>query len=201
MRFALISNALGVALLFAIFAAARDSDEHNDIHCGQDSHASFVHNSYTFNTPLDTFTNVTKSFFNVGWYAGSVVTNTTGVDNVPGATRSGPFGGATYHETLTMYSMRSDAFIFSLKGKGFTTAPPAPSVRFDSYTETMRSESICGGTATYIDIISHICSNNQVVAYDLFYGLHMATFPGVFAGMGVTVMAGDCPQDGRCKNE
>ncbi|KAJ6481275.1 hypothetical protein C8R47DRAFT_1197822 [Mycena vitilis] len=197
MRFPLLSSALSVALLCSFSAHAGGPDVQDDIHCNQDSHVGFVHNSYTFNAPLHTFTDVTRSFFNVEWYDGIVVTNTTGADNVPGATRSGPFGGTTYNETLTMYSMHSDAFIFSLVGQGFTTA----SVRLDSYAETMRFESICGGTATYIDIISYLCSDDQAAAYNLIYGLHMSTFPGVFAGMGATVMAGDCPQDSRCKKE
>ncbi|KAJ7656433.1 hypothetical protein DFH06DRAFT_1411188 [Mycena polygramma] len=144
MRFTLIPN---VALLCVVSAHAHPNVL-NDIHCAEDSHVGFVHNSYTFNAPLDTFTDVTKSFFDIKWYGGTVVTNTTGVDGVPGATRSGRFDDALYTDTLTMYSLRPDTFEFSYHGDAPTFTP---AIR---YAETMRFESICGGTATYIDVIS-----------------------------------------------
>ncbi|KAJ6581950.1 hypothetical protein B0H19DRAFT_1117103 [Mycena capillaripes] len=203
MYFTFLLKALGVALLCSISTRADDSHHssvHSDIQCPKGSHASFIHNSYTYNAPLHKFTDLTKSFFNITWYDGIVVTNTTGTDNVPGATRSGPFGGTTYNETLTTYSMRSDALTFSFHGKGFTDVGP-PSVTFDSYVETFRFESICSGKATYIDVLTHVCSNDQTVSYNLWYALHMTTFEGMAAGLGALILAGDCPVESKCHNE
>jgi hypothetical protein len=58
----------------------------------------------------------------------------------------------------------------------------------------MRFESICGGKATYIDIITHTCSNHQTLAYSGWYTFHESVFPGLAATLGATIMAGDCPR-------
>ncbi|KAF8216921.1 hypothetical protein K438DRAFT_1658439, partial [Mycena galopus ATCC 62051] len=198
---ALLCRTLGVAFLALSFAdrAQGSNDVSNDIACPADSSAGFVHNSYTYIAPLSKFTNMTESFFNLSWYDGIIVTNTTGTDNVPGATRAGPFAGATYNETLTMYHKRSDALIQSWHGKGFPYSPPnRRPYHFDGYVETMRLESICDGSATYIDIITYMCSNDTTAAYDLFYTLHMSTFPTMAAKLGAPVLAGDCPQKSKC---
>jgi hypothetical protein len=81
------------------------------------------------------------------------VSNTTGTDGVPGATRSGFYGETLFHETLTMYSLDPDALAYSLRGEGLIYVPPdQPAVHINVYTETMRIESICSGAATYINI-------------------------------------------------
>ncbi|KAJ7333325.1 hypothetical protein DFH08DRAFT_785680, partial [Mycena albidolilacea] len=194
----LILQSLHVALLGLTFATpVHGSMDYvpNDIHCPKNSHAGFVHNTYTYIAPLHDFTNLVGSFFNISWYDGIVVTNTTGADNVPGASRSGPFNGVTYNETLTMFTERSDAVTFSFIGKGFsyTRSPKGPTVTLDGYTESMRFESICGGKATYIDVLTRVCSDNQIEAYDLWYTLHMTTFQGMAVNLGAPVLAGDCP--------
>ncbi|KAJ6566019.1 hypothetical protein B0H19DRAFT_1257310 [Mycena capillaripes] len=194
----LILQSLHVALLGLTFATrVRGSMHHipNDINCPKDSHVSFVHNSYTYNAPLHEFTNITKSFFDIEWYGGSVVSSTTGTDNVPGATRSGLTGGATFNETLTMYSKHSDVLMFSIHGQAVTYSLPnqAP-LHFDGYVETMRFESICNGKATYIDLISYLCSNDSTAAYALLYSFHMSAFQEMAESIGATVLAGDCPR-------
>jgi hypothetical protein len=130
--------------------------------------------------------------------AGAVVTDTTGTDNVPGATRSGSYNGATFHETLIQYSMLPDALIFSYYGKGFTdTLPPAygSSVHVDGYVETKRFESICDGKATYIDVLTYDCGggSEQIETYNGWYTVHLSAFGSMAASFGATVMAGDCP--------
>ncbi|KAF8216918.1 hypothetical protein K438DRAFT_1953805 [Mycena galopus ATCC 62051] len=196
---ALVCRTLGVALLALSFAdrVQGSNDVSNDIACPADSSAGFVHNSYTYIAPLSKFTNITESFFDLSWYAGTIVTNTTGTDNVPGATRSGPFAGATaYNETLTMYHRRSDGLMYSFHGKGLTYSPPNQRpYRFDGYAETMRLESICDGSATYIDLITYLCSNDSTAAYDLWYTIHMSTFQTMAAKIGAPVLAGDCPRE------
>ncbi|KAJ7816091.1 hypothetical protein B0H14DRAFT_2845416 [Mycena olivaceomarginata] len=145
---------------------------------------------YTYNAPVDKFTNLTKSFFELKWYAGAIVSNTTGTDNVPGATRSGPLGGtAVFNETLTMYSMHPDEFTFSFHGAPYVFGGQ----HVTAYAETMRFEGICSGKATYIDVITYLCSNDSIAVYDATYTAHMVSFQGLATSVGATVMAGDCP--------
>ncbi|KAJ7826951.1 hypothetical protein B0H13DRAFT_2120148 [Mycena leptocephala] len=197
------SNNLAAALGLAILclapggrASSASFPKSNDIHCPEGSYTSFVHNSYTYNAPLHEFTNITKSFFDFAWYTGGVpATNTAGTDNVPGATRSGTLAGGAYHETLTAYQLRSDVLEYSYHGDPYVLAVPGqPTVNFNGYAETMRFESICGGKATYIDIITYTCSNHQTLAYSGWYTFHQSVFPGLAATLGATIMGGDCPQ-------
>ncbi|KAJ7307012.1 hypothetical protein DFH08DRAFT_824281 [Mycena albidolilacea] len=188
----MLSALLAIALL-GLRAQGSAPYVSNDIHCPADLHISFVHNSYTYAAPLAQFTNLTKSFFDLSWYNNAVVTNTTGTYNVPGATRSGAFAGAIYNETLTMYSKRADALTLSYYGQPLTTVPKTgPPLKFGHYVETLRFESICGGTATYIDALTYTCSDNPVAVYDAWYTDHMAGFPGLAAKVGAPVLAGDC---------
>ncbi|KAJ6456100.1 hypothetical protein C8R45DRAFT_943767 [Mycena sanguinolenta] len=117
----------------------------NDIHCPTASYTTFVHNSYAYVAPVHKFTAVTQSFFDNSWYDNSVVTNTTGTDNVPGATRSGTYGGSPYSDTLTMYTAHPDALVFSYRS---TEPITYPALRIYAYAETTQFASICGGEAT-----------------------------------------------------
>jgi hypothetical protein len=158
---------------------------------------------------LTHFINLIDSFFEQSWYVsisapssrapspinthrqfGTVITHTTGKYNVPGATRTGPFAGATYNETLTAYSKHADAMIMSYSGQPLTTV--LPPLKFGHYLERLRFESICGGTATYIDALTYSCSDNPVAVYDLWYTVHMAAFANLSAVVGAPVLAGDC---------
>jgi hypothetical protein len=126
-----------------------------------------------------------------------VTTNTTGTDNVPGATRAGVFG-EPFIETLTMFDAPPGALRFTFFGPGpkpVTFTPPGEkSIRFDYWAETQRYESICGGEATYIDVITYLCSNRPRAAYDLWYRIHDATFDAMSAKVGAKVFTGDCPR-------
>ncbi|KAJ7093152.1 hypothetical protein C8R44DRAFT_815697 [Mycena epipterygia] len=138
---------------------------------------------------------ITSSFFNTAWYGGVPATSTTGTDNVPGATRGGSFGGGTVNETLTMYLFHSDALIFTIHGQPLMLALPNQSpLHFDSYAETMRFESVCSGTATYIDLITYTCSSDQTTAHNFWFTLHMSVFEGLAANISALVLAGDCSQ-------
>ncbi|KAJ7310049.1 hypothetical protein DFH08DRAFT_757297 [Mycena albidolilacea] len=194
-----LAAALSLAILCLTPVGRANSQSfstNNDIPCPEGSYTSFVHNSYAYIAPLDEFTNITKSFFDFAWYTGGVpATNTTGTDNVPGATRSGTLAGGAYHETLTAYKLRSDVLEYSYHGDPYILAVPGqPTINFNGYAETMRFESICGGKATYIDIITYTCSNHQTLAYSGWYTFHESVFPGLAATVRATIMAGDCPQ-------
>ncbi|KAF7370290.1 hypothetical protein MSAN_00660300 [Mycena sanguinolenta] len=193
-------SALVIAFIGLTSANSIQGSNHpisNDIVCPTNSRVSFVHNSYTYNAPLQKFTDITGSFFNISWYDGTVVTSTIGTDNVPGATRSGTFAGGVFNETLTAMDKRSDALIFSYHGNNYTFTPgpgyPSSLVTLDSYTETIRFESICGGKATYIDVLTYVCSDNQPLAYSLWSMIHTSTFDGLAMSFGATILAGDCP--------
>ncbi|KAJ7312513.1 hypothetical protein DFH08DRAFT_973582 [Mycena albidolilacea] len=92
----------------------------------------------------------------------TLTTNTTGTDNVPGTTRSS--------ETLTVYSMHSDTLALLYHRKTFKpTSAKMPALLFGLYTEAIRFESNCGGTATYIGVLTDTCSDNPVAVYDTWY--------------------------------
>ncbi|KAJ7312502.1 hypothetical protein DFH08DRAFT_447715 [Mycena albidolilacea] len=188
-------SALFPIALLALCAQGSAPYVSNDIHCPPDLHISFVHNSYTYGAPLTHFINLIDSFFEQSWYFGTVITHTTGKYNVPGATRTGPFAGATYNETLTAYSKHADAMIMSYSGQPLTIV--SPPLKFGHYLERLRFESICGGTATYIDALTYSCSDNPVAVYDLWYTVHMAAFANLSAVVGAPVLAGDCLQKSR----
>jgi hypothetical protein len=84
------------------------------------------------------------------------------------------------------YSYHGDPYILAVPGQ--------PAINFNGYAETMRFESICGGKATYIDIITYTCSNHQTLAYSGWYTFHESVFPGLAVTLRATIMAGDCPR-------
>ncbi|KAJ6534601.1 hypothetical protein DFH09DRAFT_1284116 [Mycena vulgaris] len=166
----------------------------DDLHCSDGFLPTFLHNSYTYDAPLHKFTDITKSFFNITWYGDAAVSRTTGTDNVPGATRGGAFGGGPFNETLTMYLARPDAVSYTIHGERWDYAPPnLPPLHLASYAETKRFESICGGRATYINLITYLCSDDPPAAYSLFYTVHMETVQRLARTVGAKVLAGDCP--------
>ncbi|KAF8216924.1 hypothetical protein K438DRAFT_1798030, partial [Mycena galopus ATCC 62051] len=142
----LVSRVLGVALIGLVFSSRAHGSMHaltNDVYCPKDS---FVHNAYTYIAPLQ---NITKLFFDISWYGDTIVNNTTGTNNIPDATRSGPYAGGTYSETLPQYYhyQRTDALVFSYHGQPFSLeTSQGVAFRFGGYSKTMRFESICGGT-------------------------------------------------------
>ncbi|KAK7012810.1 hypothetical protein R3P38DRAFT_1556832 [Favolaschia claudopus] len=171
----------------------------HDLSCPPGSVSGFVQNNFAYVAPLRNFTNITHSFFDIVWYFGSVVTNTTGRDNVPGATRFGHGAGGTFNETLIMYFNNPDAYVFALHGQPatFPMSHSPQATKLDGYVETMRFLSICGGKATYIDVITYYCHDSdeqqQIAAYDLLYTAHTLTFEKMAAGLGAPVFAGVCP--------
>ncbi|KAJ6549036.1 hypothetical protein DFH09DRAFT_1039512 [Mycena vulgaris] len=166
----------------------------DDLQCPKGYSPSFLHNTYTYNSPLKNFTDITKSFVHIQWYGNTTVTGTMGTDNVPGATRAGLFGGSPFNETLTMYLGRSDVMSYTIHGNfPLTILGPKRPLHVASYAETKRFESICGGEATYIDLITYLCTDDQPAAYGFFYNVHMTTFQNLAARIGTTVLAGDCP--------
>ncbi|KAJ6565926.1 hypothetical protein DFH09DRAFT_1278540 [Mycena vulgaris] len=166
----------------------------DDLQCPKGYSPSFLHNTYTYDAPLNKFTDITKSFFHIQWYGGATVTKTAGTDNVPGATRAGVFGGAKYNETLTAYSARADAMSYTIHGNLPLTLAQGnqPPLHVASYAETKRFESICGGKATYIDLITYMCTDNQITGYNAFYNTHMTTLENLASTIGSPVLAGDC---------
>ncbi|KAJ7625590.1 hypothetical protein FB45DRAFT_1004974 [Roridomyces roridus] len=161
----------------------------SDIRCPTGFHNSFVHNSYTYIAPLHKFTEITGSFFNLTWY-GADINSTTGADNVVGATRSATTAGGTFHETLTAFTSHpGDVFQYTYHGKPVSFG----GVHYSGCTETLRFESICGGQATYIDVLSHLCSDDKLSAYDGWYRAHLFAFEGLAAELEARVFEGDCP--------
>ncbi|KAJ7022107.1 hypothetical protein C8F04DRAFT_229653 [Mycena alexandri] len=205
MRTFSLMKAIGLVLLGLVCSINAHDPSHyrspsNDVHCPADAYVSFVHDSFTFNAPVQKFTNITKSFFDIAWYGGIPASITTGTDNVPGATRFGPLdNGSSFNETLTMYTLDENGLSFTYHGLGFAYALPGyKTADLGAYAETMRFESICAGRGTYIDLITYACSNDSITAYNLWHLEHVLIFPALAAEVGATVMAGDCPEE--CHN-
>ncbi|KAJ7500774.1 hypothetical protein B0H11DRAFT_2189195 [Mycena galericulata] len=200
MHFSELVKSCGVALL-ALISSARAHEsacytsQSNDLHCPKDWQPGFIHNTYTFIAPLQKFTNITGSFFNIVWYGDQPAGSTTGTDNVPGAIRGGFWRGGTYNETLSSYIACPDALEYTIHGKPWTyAAPGGMHLRLERYAETMRFESICGGKATHIDIVSYWCSDKPIVAYNDWNTAHMIVFPQLAASLGASILPGDCPR-------
>ncbi|KAJ7194487.1 hypothetical protein B0H12DRAFT_1065102 [Mycena haematopus] len=195
----LLSRALGVAFFGLIVSnRANGSKDYipNDVHCPEPYSITFLHNSYAYIAPLDKFKKIVGSFYDASWYGGDAVNVTTGTENVPGSTRSGPVAGTIYKETLTRWTEESDSLIFSFTGDPFKIIHPnRPAATFHAYAETTRFQSICDGTATYIDSITHICTNNPIVVYNAWYILHRNSFTGMADRIGARVLPGDCPRE------
>ncbi|KAJ7289156.1 hypothetical protein C8J57DRAFT_1046480 [Mycena rebaudengoi] len=198
MHLAKAFTAAAALFFFATTAHAHGSIlSGGDVSCPKGFQPTFLQNSYRYDGHLQKFTNITGSFFELSWYAGTVITSTTGTDNVPGATRAGVFGDAPFNETLTMFDAPPGALRFTYAGPGkpVTYTPPGEkSIRFDYWSETHRYESICGGEATYIDVITYLCSNLPRAAYDVWYRFHAATFDAMAAKVGAKIFTGDCPR-------
>ncbi|KAJ6570534.1 hypothetical protein DFH09DRAFT_1313131 [Mycena vulgaris] len=88
-----------------------------NLRCPKGSYPNFVHNSYTYNTPLAKFTNITKSFFDIAWYGSA--SKMTGTDNVPGATCGGNSTGSWYTDTLAAYLAHPDVLEYTIHGDPF----------------------------------------------------------------------------------
>jgi hypothetical protein len=83
MHFTLLLKTLGVSLLCSTSIRAddlrsrRNDSLRSDMHCRNGSKVSFIHNSYTFNAPVDKFINITKSFFDQSWYVSNILDRST----------------------------------------------------------------------------------------------------------------------------
>ncbi|KAJ7112779.1 hypothetical protein C8R43DRAFT_903529 [Mycena crocata] len=185
-----------IALITSTHGHSQPVDTRTDLHCGKGLYTGFIHASYTYNAPLHKFTNLTKSFFDNKWYAGAPADSTTGINNVPGATRAGENSGSRYNETLLVYVARPEELIITHRGSPWTyhTAQQPP-LYFSGYVQTMRFESICEGKATYIDAIAYMCFKDPTVAYDIWATYHTVVIAeGLAVTAGATVLPGDCPR-------
>ncbi|KAJ7464581.1 hypothetical protein FB451DRAFT_441584 [Mycena latifolia] len=199
MAFTLLAKILGIALLSLTVSAtqAHKSDHplvRNDIICPKGSYTSFVRNNYAYNAPLDKFTDITKSFFNLTWYVSRCDHHENDRHRQrPWRDSLGRFGRRIHRNTDGVPQTPGCARV-QLPWEPYTYAPPNQKpLHFPGYAETIRFESICGGTATYFDAIAYVCSDDQMAAYDTWYTLHMVAFPGLATEVGAKVLAGDCP--------
>ncbi|KAJ7444482.1 hypothetical protein FB451DRAFT_1149225 [Mycena latifolia] len=201
MHFTRLTQTLGAALLGLISIANAQSRSvdpiiNDDVECPAGSEITFLHDHYTYNAPMKAFTDQVGSFFEIGGVASDI---TTGKDNTPGSSRSGVYFGGRFNETLTMILERPDSFSYTYHGVEFPVAIPGrPVVTFYNYAETLRVHSICQGRATYIDLVTSLCTDNPEHAYDLLHTyLHDLTFHAVAEKAGAAVMYGDCPKEGE----
>ncbi|CAK5267242.1 unnamed protein product [Mycena citricolor] len=200
--------------LCAVAAGTRDARRGP---CSAGLSAGFVHNEFAYVAPLSRFTDLAGSFFHGEWFGGNdtTFTHTSGTDNVPGATRSGVFASddphlryaANFTETLTHYAFRPGSFLhMSFRAVVSIGSLDAGTLHQDTYSETVRFESVCAGHATYITFLARTCAQSQSGAYDFAYGTHLAAALGLKATVGAAIMSGDCPvftpyEDEECDGE
>ncbi|KAJ7359957.1 hypothetical protein DFH08DRAFT_801713 [Mycena albidolilacea] len=92
---------------------------------------------------------------------------------------------------MTVYSMHLDAFMYSESFHGAPYVYHAQHVT--AYAKMICFEGICSGKATYIDVITYLCSNDSIAVYDATYTTHTVSFQGLATSVGATVLAGDWP--------
>ncbi|KAJ7849282.1 hypothetical protein B0H13DRAFT_2361302 [Mycena leptocephala] len=209
-----LSSTLSLAILSLVPSLrALNTSTHpvvsDDVECPSGYSPTFVHNTYTYNGALKEFTDIagrSSTFSGISYVPcppfsilarrlkrsqpSATLLNTTGADNIPGATRAGVFGGTPFNETLTAYDTRPDALFFTVHGN----LPLAlGAFNIVGSAETKRFQSICSGKATYIDVLTYLCSDDQTATYDLFYNIHTTAFQNLAVTIGTTVLAGDCP--------
>ncbi|KAJ7481551.1 hypothetical protein FB451DRAFT_1394200 [Mycena latifolia] len=196
MHFTRLTAALGLLATAAAQSLSTDPIVNDDVECPAGSQITFLHDAYTYNAPMKAFTDQVGSFFEIVWTGGVATDIATGPDNTPGSSRSGVYFGGRFNETLTMIVDRPDSFSYTYHGVEFPVAIPGrPKVIFYNYAETLRVHSICQGRATYIDLVTSLCTDNPEHAYDLLHTyLHDLTFHAVAEKAGATVMYGDCPK-------
>ncbi|CAK5267230.1 unnamed protein product [Mycena citricolor] len=202
---AMLLRSLSFSIALCLLLPALAQGQHDlvvptDLDCPRGSAPSFVHNNYAFLAPAHEFIHITQSFFNLSWY-GANATVVTGKNNVPGATRSGSFAGASFNETLLSYrkdtTSPSPSFLeYTYRGQpGPFVNPTQPwfSVQAQGYIETFRFTGICAKRATLVEVTTHVCSSNQVLAYNYVTQFHDAVLPALGAGLRAPILSGDCP--------
>jgi len=159
--------------------------------CPPGFYPGFETNTFQITIPAEQFINVTGSFFNSEWYTGPL-TATHGQDNTPGATRSGTFEGAPYTEQLLNYTAAPNALFFEFThiGQPVTFA----GITFVSYTEQFIVVGICGNTSSYVSFLVEDCTDNPVVAFNVYDQARRAAVDGVISGFQEAfVFKGTCP--------
>ncbi|KAJ7097106.1 hypothetical protein B0H15DRAFT_31723 [Mycena belliarum] len=197
MRFTALIATLGLLSTASAQSLSIDPILNDDVECPAGSEITFLHDYYMFNAPMKAFKDQVGSFFEIVWTGGVATDIATGPDNTPGSSRSGVYFGGRFNETLTMILDRPDSFSYTYHGVEFPVAIPGrPKVIFYKYAETMRVHSICGGRATYMDLVTSLCTDNPEHAYDLLHTyLHDLTFHQLAANVNATAMYGDCLRD------
>lgn len=171
-----------------------------DPSCPSGFFPGFQLNTFQYDVPFDGFEAIMKSFFDISWYAGVVVTNTTGRNNTVGATRAGPFATAEFKEVLieiesspTSLTMKYVSIVGELKLQGVLPQKPNETIIIGSYTEGFQILSICGGTSTWFDIFVTFCADKPVEAADLYDTIRKESLQAVAIKLGADSFIGSCP--------
>ncbi|KAJ7871843.1 hypothetical protein B0H14DRAFT_3860548 [Mycena olivaceomarginata] len=146
----------------------------DDPQCKPGLYPFFERNSLKFTAPLHKVTEITGTFFNLTWYADSIVNATTGIDNVVGATRAGLSGGVPFVEVLTVYDMTPSSLTISYYGAipAYYNAPPS---------------------RTYIDVTTNACTNDPDLASVLAKRGHMSTLKLLATNVKGRIIDSQCP--------
>ncbi|KAG6840726.1 hypothetical protein C0991_004812 [Blastosporella zonata] len=209
----LVLSILLVALTAVCSVAQFLPTENFDPKCADNTQPGFEMDIFQLNVPLQTFVNATGTFFgsyeaiaalqvdcrvpcsptmanNIIDQTGPLI-STTGEDDTVGATRTGNFSGAVFRERLIDISQTPDRLMhrFTLDNGPITFV----NVLYESYTEEMVVQSICGGTATWVSFTDKYCADNAARGYSLYRRARRVLVDVLVDSMGALYFEGSCP--------
>ncbi|KAG6806542.1 hypothetical protein H0H92_010896 [Tricholoma furcatifolium] len=149
-------------------------------------------NTWQFTVPVGTWTNKTGSFLGQEWYTGPV-NSTLGKDNTIGTTRTIHFRDTVFVDRLIeFYESPAQSVIRFTLDNGPVTLENI--LTFASYTEELRSMSICGGIATQYTMVATYCSDRVLFTYNFYDQYRRTMVQKVADELGVFMFDGTCPQ-------
>jgi hypothetical protein len=133
------------------------------------------------------------------------LTNTTGQDNVPGATRSGTVGDSPFTEVLLEFAHSGSdemmlfwkletgtTFVWNMKTINpiITTQPQNVTI---SYFQRIFVKSICEKKAAYVWLMTTYCSDKPLLAHQLYDQHDQKILQDLSARLGAVEFEGACP--------
>ncbi|KIK53239.1 hypothetical protein GYMLUDRAFT_232867 [Collybiopsis luxurians FD-317 M1] len=154
-----------------------------------------------YDVPPEKFIEKMGSFFDYEWCSSFSPERKTGTNNVPGAARVFSYFGGEFPEYLIHFSKSEKTFEMAWRMQGpeyITNAPVKPNgtLTIGGYTEALRLQSVCGGTATQIEFTGRYCTDDLVATFGIMRGVHGHGVRNVTAELSAKEIDGkfDCPK-------
>ncbi|KAJ7708278.1 hypothetical protein B0H17DRAFT_1125043 [Mycena rosella] len=171
-------------------------DQDLDPTCPEGYYPGVTVDEAMYTVPIDVLHGVIGSFFHAQWYT---ITNTTNVgkDNTVGSTREGhDVDGNYFKERLVrVFQTPSEKMIAWKSQVNNSVRNPSGNETAvqTTYTEEHRLMSICGGTATLVNMWNVQCANDLVNDWDEWYRMRGQALDAVITKLGAKQFKGTCP--------